>query len=362
MNYSVDREPHKKSLEGYYSNDRRRFTDRGFIDHSTSAGPTFQYEWAIDPEAPDDFDDDKRLSRNRICQLVRKLKCGKVTSKERKQRQLGMDMNHKQWHDGILDERWGLHHQQNNPTSRYSRNVNITVERGDAPRPSIDYPRRQQQSSFSEFGGTSIRPVRGRIPDGHLPNNYFSPIILMDQQSPPKVGVDSISEQKERWLKLIQQGWSDNRHDDPIAHSSGSGDYSPTHGLSSRPCDCGTSNSGDTEYTTESDETDPSNPRRPAPRQVHKVSNQTDRRVGSSNQKRQINLGSNNDLWEGLAEDFGIFVGLLLADGSACVGTISDITRETVADSCNSNDVPASDLDNFYSMDVRGHSLLGNDD
>ena len=80
MKYIFDREPSRKSFEGYHSNEGSRFADRGFMDHSTSVGPTLQYDWAIDPHVPDDVDDDRRESRNRIVHLVRRLKCGKVTS------------------------------------------------------------------------------------------------------------------------------------------------------------------------------------------------------------------------------------------------------------------------------------------
>ena len=266
-------------------------------------------------------------------------------------------MNHAEWHDSSAARGWGYHEQNQAPTG-YSRHVNITVERGNAPRPtgSTDYPSRQR--SYSDFVSPSLRPVRGRIPDGRLDNNYFSPIMLMDQQS-SQIGIDKKSVQKERWLKLIQQGWSEN-HDERIAISTGAG--APVRGSTStgRRCDSTNSNSGDTECTTESDASDLSNALGSTPRQVQNVQNQTGRRKGSANQRRQTNKDSKNDLWEGLAEDFGIFAGLLLSDGNACVGTISDITRETVADSCNSND-PPDKLDTFYTMDVRDHSLLGSD-
>lgn len=57
-------------------------------------------------------------------------------------------------------------------------------------------------------------------------------------------------------------------------------------------------------------------------------------RKPKSNSKKSASNDDGDNLWANVAEDLGILAGLLLSDGKACVGSVSDIARETVTEPC----------------------------
>ena len=118
---------------------------------------------------------------------------------------------------------------------------------------------------------------------------------------------------RQRWKRGIERSWKD----DGDVPSMVSGDES-TFGYSAVSGSYASGGSVDTDYTTEgsSDE-----------------SGAYPSAKGRGGESRRGN-SSTGDLWSGVTEDLGIIAGLLLSDGTACVGGVAAITHETVVDSC----------------------------
>ncbi len=327
-----------------------------------SHGPTLQYDWAIDPEITDDCDDNKK-SRIGVASLVRKLNCGKISSKEKRDsmnshqqfgglRQQGFEINAFDWHNEHMDEIWKS--DQSPSCHPVSREVNITVEGGNMPQSDVELNRRTRQNPFAGFGAAR-RSIHVPLVDGRRGRNSLAQMMPIDDQSSLKYGIDPVGIRKERWLRLIQQGWGEENEEACVI----SGDDSTAHGSSrSRRGGSTDSYSGDTEYTTESDESAPSTRRRTVTGEYNVV-HRSPARSRPLKPQRRVKQSTDSDLWTGFAEDVGIFAGLILADGGACIGTISDITHETVAESCNSTDTRERLMgETFYSIDSTALSML----
>jgi len=98
----------------------------------------------------------------------------------------------------------------------------------------------------------------------------------------------------------------------------------------------------DTEYTTTDNSSDDSVVRydRKTGGQVRSNGRSLSRaasrkgKLSKSRGKRESPLDS---LWTAVAQDLGILAGFVLADGKACVGSVSDIAQETMGESCTTS-------------------------
>ncbi len=314
-------------------------TERESKDHPVFVSPTLQYDWALDPQIIDECEA-KKKSRTGVGSLVRKLNCGKMSSKERRKSMntsmqldgrllYGIVTDPMDWRNPHIDEIWEA---KSSPTCiPFSKEVNITVEGRNTAWSSVDANCPTRQNSSTHLGGP-VRSAHFPLVDRRSGRSSMAQIMLMDERSLLKIGIDPTTVRKDRWLKLIQQGREGGKEHDYVTY----GDNSTSYGSCRREGSTG-SYSGDTEYTTESDDSDPFNCRRSLSRK-QEAEYRSSRRKATGKSGRRVKEITDDDPWVGFAEDIGIFAGLILADGGACLSIMSDITHETVAASCSCDD------------------------
>ena len=104
----------------------------------------------------------------------------------------------------------------------------------------------------------------------------------------------------------------------------------------------------DTDYTTTDNSSDDSVVRydRKSGGQVRANGRSLSRsasRKGKSSKSRGTQDSPLDSLWTAVAQDLGILAGFVLADGKACVGSVSELAQETMGEACTSNGLrPAS--------------------
>jgi len=128
------------------------------------------------------------------------------------------------------------------------------------------------------------------------------------------------SSRKQRWRRALEKGWKDDS-DVPSLVS----DYNDESTFGSRSVFTGMdSHSAHTDYTTDVTVSDES--------EIY--SSRRRRGYSSRGSHSDVSYGSyrsrDQGLWHGVAEDMGIIAGMLLSDGTACVGSMASITKETV--------------------------------
>jgi hypothetical protein len=151
---------------------------------------------------------------------------------------------------------------------------------------------------------------------------------------------------RQRWRKGLERSFNDHPGVRSPAVPSLISENDSAFGCSSTGYNSGASgpysdNSVHTDYTAEtiSDESEAYFTFRGAPnrgppnRGQYRTSpprqQQHPRRTGS-----QISSSEPTSMWAGVTEDLGIIAGMLLSDGTACMGSVAAITQESVADSC----------------------------
>lgn len=311
-------------------------SDRNHIYFTEPTGPTLQYAWAIDPEISFEAKGSttKKSGRKSVGRLVQKLNCAAPSARNEDhdneirsmdtQRQVGQQQDHawqpKQSQQAQIQHglSWNCASPQELPEQ--SRDVVITVNnrnssnRAGAFDPDSMYPGLVGSRGLSPH----LMNTKSSIPPRHPAS---SPHIV-----PPKNAVmDSMTARKERWLKGLQRGYADDA--DAPSRISGGDDSVASNEFAQTAA--GSTTSSDTDFTTESDDSE--NYKQPAPQK--RGPNSSARRKAPQ-RKPPSTRGGGNDMWAGVVEDIGIFAGLILSDGTACVGGVADITRETVVDSC----------------------------
>lgn len=304
---------------------------------------TLHYAWAVEPEISFVSKDStrKKSGKNGVGRLVQKLNCAAPHStnsrqEDRKSERKDLHKHRKReqaqksvrpWKQSqevqINKSSWNCALAQVPRATSTSREVLITVNSKGSPDQAVGF--------HSDFGSSRTSP-------------HGSPSRMITKTSSTMITRPSdamMTARKERWLKGLQRGYA---HDaDAPSRISGWDESTASYGHV--PTGAGSTTSHDTDFTTEvsSDDSDNYKEHPVLRKRVSNDnnSNNASRRKGSERSRSRNNKskkngggGGSNDLWSGVAEDLGIIAGLLLADGSACVGSVADITRETVADSC----------------------------
>jgi hypothetical protein len=320
-----------------------------------SIGSTIQYAWAVDPDPQDE------TKGNRVVSIVKKLNCGngnRERSREDQPDEHEMNAPAQSWELSEHDEHeWaGKLSRMRTCTSRENGYMKVGTRRPNSE-PTIGVTRfvpNVDSEPTTPYGIISITPTRvnlGERQEQHQPTKRQShhqpakPVILTSSRDVPgnqhptpvrKGNKYPMSVRKDRPGKALQQQHGTGRGTAKTTGISGDASASDQTGSS-------TVTFSDTEYTSDNSSIGSNNilchgtglpfpPRDPSRR--------ASRKPRSSNELGRHDEAL-NALWTVVVEDLGVLAGFVLADGKACVGTMSDITRETVVESCNGSGLPS---------------------
>jgi hypothetical protein len=316
--------------------------DVNHVYFSEPTGPTLQYAWAVDPEISfESKGTRKKTGKKGVGRLVKKLNCAAPpTSRKEDLNSERRSMNHMQRQmEEPQDIVWEPTRQSQEAQVQgsiwncaapqapqdASRDVLITVNSKGSPSRNVGF---NPDVMGAKFVGTSIPRSRGS-PGRMSTKSASTPprTPSTPNRSSPRSERDTLTARKERWLKGIQRGYGD----DADVPSRISGDES-TGSYGFVAPGAGSTTSYDTDFTTEISSDDSDNYKRSVPRK--RIPNSPSRRKAPESRRSRKSRGGGSELWAGVAEDIGIIAGLLLSDGTACVGSVAEITRETVVDGC----------------------------
>lgn len=310
------------------------------------------YDWTIDPNEMAATASADAKGKKGVVRLVKKLNCGA----SRREREYLEDDNYYVPSPVYREKSTKSFKSDISENEEITRPVLITVRDGETPNIGKNHGSEEETNSFV-VGGTPERHrgnpfsskwgLKGKSTSKNTAgtNSGFSPARFLPRgpfqstksnSSPRKASRDTndmISSQekarKQRWLKGYEQSW----YDDADVPSLVSGDES-TYGCSAISGSAGTAASGDSDYSTEAS-SDASGYGFSAGRFVESSLGF----VRASPPHRRPDTAWRSEpkgksVWAGVADDMRIIAGMLLSDGTACVGTVAAITHETVVDSC----------------------------
>lgn len=323
----------------------KRTTDRNTKSFTDDVSPTLQYSWANDPEIvkkyswvlepePQRQPKDGKGKPRKVGKLVKQLNCA-AASKHMAE----LEMENVKARKQRRGEREPLKWRRTGTEDYGARTVMITVKNTDSP------PR----GTGGGIGGRRSILCPGMTPSS-IPDHNFSAACAQvydpefgphrsgtrsyTKLKPSADGINSHKElaaRKERWLKGLKHGWEeDGSRSQPYTLSGDSSAYgcAPV---------AGSGESIGTDYTTENSSEDSDSHVRPRP--TKHVMSSPARRKATSARVSGIRGCHTGGLWEVVAEDMGIIAGMLISDGSACVGSVTEIAKETMADSCRAKPV-----------------------
>lgn len=310
----------------------------GIFSSDWGQEPADRYDWAIDPS----YQQENRRTGG-MGKLVSKLSCSSNKRELRAERTRDKQFG---------STTWGYNPPRPMDDETITRPVLITVKDGepshqeDGSFPDHSQPENsfvvgeRQRSSSSRFGLGSLRKVSRSFsavsPTRRTPPRRTPPRVSFGgttSRSPSREMDDVLTSRelarKQRWRRGIERSWKD----DADVPSLTSGDDSAISGSYASGA------SVDTDYTTEASSED-SRGYSPSNRAGKQYRSRNRGYAGTSPPRYdthgRLRKASNKDLWSGVAEDMGILAGMLLSDGTACVGSVAAITHETVVDSCHS--------------------------
>jgi hypothetical protein len=304
-----------------------------------SAGPNIHYSWAIDPVP----EDESRGNRG-VVGMVKKLNCASQT------RERSSKLEHVE--EGPMNaaaaQSWGPNEQdesEGNMGGKWQRLRTSCTSREASSYGRIGNWRSTSEPSIEETRFVSHVGVMSRT------SNRTKAVERQYQREPLKSSIPSdsrgvlgnrkqpMSVRPKRLGKGFQLQNVARRGSDQQTTSSGEDSGSNQTGGSAVSY-------SDTDYTTTDNSSDDSVARydrktggqerangRPLSRATRRSTSRR-RRSSKSRGKQETPL---DILWTAVAQDLGILAGFVLADGKACVGSVSDIAQETMGESCNSS-------------------------